>query len=75
MATRITRWNIYEQPIASQMEYRRARRAEAQLMIGKTAQLASSFASISSSRVIEEGNLFSRMATERMMGQRVSKQA
>jgi hypothetical protein len=63
MATRINRWDIYEQPIASQMEYRRARRAEAQEMIGKGTHLASSFASISSSRVIEEGNLFSRMAT------------
>jgi hypothetical protein len=44
-------------------------------MMGKTAQLAASFASISSSRVIEEGNLFSRMATERMAGQRVAKNA
>nr|WP_295890123.1 hypothetical protein [uncultured Devosia sp.] len=75
MAASINRWNLYEQPIASQMEYRQARRAEAREMMGKTAQLASSFASISSSRVIEEGNLFSRMATERMMGQRVSKSA
>jgi hypothetical protein len=75
MANGINRWNLYEQPIAAQVEYRKARRAEAQQMIAKTAQLANGFASISSSRVIEEGNLFSRMATERMMGQRVSKSA
>jgi hypothetical protein len=75
MAASINRWNIYEQPIAAQMEYRRTRRAEAQEMIAKTSMLANSFASITSSRVLEEGNLFSRMATERMMGQRVSKSA
>ena len=57
------------------MEYRRTRRAEAQEMIAKTSMLDNSFASITSSRVLEEGNLFSRMATERMMGQRVSKSA
>jgi hypothetical protein len=75
MAASINRWNIHEQPIAAQMEYRRTRRAEAQEMIAKTSMLANSFASITSSRVLEEGNLFSRMATERMMGQRVSKSA
>jgi hypothetical protein len=75
MAHGINRWNLYEQPITTQMEYRKARRAEAQQMIARTAQLANGFASISSSRVIEEGNLFSRMATERMAGQRVSKSA
>jgi hypothetical protein len=75
MAASINRWNIHEQPIAAQMEYRRTRRAEAREMMGKSAQLASSFASITSSRVLEEGNLFSRMATERMAGQRVSKTA
>ena len=75
MVRGIHRWNLYDQPIATQIEYRRSRRAEAQQMIAKTAQLANGFASISSSRVIEEGNLFSRMATERMMGQRVSKSA
>jgi hypothetical protein len=68
MAASINRWNIHEQPIAAQMEYRRTRRAEAQEMIAKTSMLANSFASITSSRVLEEGNLFSRMATERMMG-------
>ena len=75
MADRITRWNLYEHPVATQIAYRRSRRAEALEMMGKTAQLATSFASISSSRVIEEGNLFSRMATERMAGQRVAKSA
>jgi hypothetical protein len=75
MTERITRWNIHEQPFATRMAYRRSRRAEVLEMIGKTAQLATSFASISSSRVIEEGNLFSRMATERMAGQRVAKNA
>ena len=75
MADRITRWNIYEQPIAAQMDYRRARRAEAVEMTARNAALANGFASISSNRVAEEGNLFSRIAMERIAGQRVSKSA
>ena len=74
MADKITRFNMHEYPMATQMEYRRARRAEALEMIAKTSQLANSFASISSNRAIEEGNLFSKIAMERM-GTKVSKRA
>jgi len=75
MAVRINRWNLYQQPIASQMEYHRSRRAEAREQIDKATQLANSFASITSNKVREEGNLVSQMAMQRMGGQRVSKQA
>lgn len=75
MAGSINRWNLYQQPVSAQMEYCRARRAEAKEMIAKNAQLAGSFASITSNRVREEGNLFSQIAMKRMSGQRVSKTA
>lgn len=75
MAEKITRWNMYQYPVASQMEYRQSRRAEAQAIIDKNTQIANSFASISANRVAEEGNLFSRIAMERMTGQKVSKRA
>lgn len=75
MATeKISRWNMHKFPIASQMEYRKARRAEAQAIIDKNAQIANGFAAISKNRIAEEGNLFSRIAMERM-GQKVSKRA
>mgnify|MGYP000899327604 FL=1 len=75
MAEKITRWNLHRQPIATQMEYRRARREEARAVIEKNAQIANGFAAISTHRAAEEGNLFSRIAMERMKGQKVSKSA
>ena len=52
----------------------KARKIEAQAIIDKNAQIANGFAAISKNRVAEEGNLFSRIAMERM-GQKVSKRA
>jgi hypothetical protein len=75
MAEKITRWNMYQYSIADQMEYRRSRREEAQAIIDSNAQLANSFATISSNKSIGEGDLFSRIAMERMTGTKVSKSA
>ena len=72
MAEKISRWNLHQYSITAQMEYRRSRRAEALQIIGKSSQIANSFASITSNHVAEEGNLFSRIAVERM-GRKVSK--
>ncbi|KQX35172.1 hypothetical protein ASD04_14040 [Devosia sp. Root436] len=75
MADKITRFNLHEYSISAQMEYRKARRAEALAAIEKSSQLANSFAAISNNRAAEEGNLFSRIAMQRMQGQLVSKRA
>jgi hypothetical protein len=52
-----------------------AHREEAQAIIDSNAQLANSFATISSNKSIGEGDLFSRIAMERMTGTKVSKSA
>jgi hypothetical protein len=75
MIEKMSRWNLHKYSIASQMEYRRARKAEAQEMMAKSSQLANSFASISYQRAIEEGNLISKIAMSRMTGSKVSKRA
>lgn len=73
MADKITRFNLHEFSIATQMEYRKARRAEAREIAERNAQFANSFASIKGNQAVGEGNIFSRIAMERMAGQRVSK--
>lgn len=76
MVERMSRWNLHQYSIASQMEYRRARRAEALEMMAKTSKLANSFAAISSNRAVEEGNLISKIAMSRMAaGSKLSKRA
>ena len=75
MAEKITRFNLHQYPISTQMDYRRQRKEEALASIEKSSQLANNFASISSARASEEGNLFSRIAMERMQGRTVRKTA
>ena len=73
MADKITRFNLHEYSISAQMEYRKARRAEAREIMERNAQFANGFASIRANQAAGEGDIFSRIAMERMAGQRISK--
>lgn len=67
---KITRFNMHQLPPYERMQHMRARRAEAAEAAQRQANLANSFATIQSNKVIELGNLFSRIAMSR-----ISKQA
>jgi hypothetical protein len=75
VSQKITRWNMHQLSSYEQMQYHRERRAAAREQQQKTASLANGFAAIRNNLVVEQGNLFSRIALERMKAQKLSKLA
>jgi hypothetical protein len=62
----INRWNMYDYAPAERMAYLQQRRAEAAEMAAKNTALATSFATIQSNNIASQGDLFSRIAMERI---------
>jgi hypothetical protein len=65
-STKITRYNMHQLSAYERMQYQRERRAAAAETAQKNASLANSFASIQSSNAVEMGNLFSKIAMQRV---------
>lgn len=63
---RITRWNVHQLSPYDQIQWRRDRRSEAAEMQAKTTALANSFAAVNTSYVQEQGNLYSKIAMNRI---------
>jgi len=65
-STRINRYNMHQLSPYERMQYQRERRAAAAEIAQKNASMANSFASIQSNKAVEMGNLFSKMAMQRI---------
>jgi hypothetical protein len=63
---KITRFNMHELSSYARLQYLRERRASAIEMNQKSAAMANNFASIQSNNAVEMGNLFSKMAMQRI---------
>lgn len=63
---KITRFNMHQLPPYERIQYQRERRAAAAELAQKNASLANSFASIQSNKAAEMGNLFSKIAMQRI---------
>lgn len=64
--TKINRYNMHQLAPYERMQYLRERRAAAAEVAQKSINLANSFANIQSSNAVEMGNLFSKMAMQRI---------
>lgn len=64
--TKINRYNMHQLPPYERMQYQRERRAAAAELAQKSTNLANSFANIQSNNAVEMGNLFSKVAMQRI---------
>jgi len=65
-STKINRYNMHQLSPHERIQYQRERRAAAAETAQKNASMANSFASIQSNKAVEMGNLFSKMAMQRI---------
>jgi hypothetical protein len=65
-STRINRYNMHQLPAHERMQYLRERRAMAAEVAQKNASVANTFASIQANKAVEMGNLFSKIAMQRI---------
>jgi len=65
-STKINRYNMHQLSPYERIQYQRERRAAAAETAQKNASMANSFASIQSNKAVEMGNLFSKMAMQRI---------
>ncbi|WP_375600106.1 hypothetical protein [Devosia sp. Naph2] len=65
-STKINRYNMHQLSPYERIQYQRERRAAAAETAQKNAIMANSFASIQSNKAVEMGNLFSKMAMQRI---------
>jgi hypothetical protein len=65
-STKINRYNMHQLAPYERMQYLRERREAAAEVAQKNANLANSFANIQSNNAVEMGNLFSKVAMQRM---------
>ena len=65
-SVKINRYNMHQLPAHERMQYLRERRAAAAEVAQKQANVANSFANIQSSNAVEMGNLFSKIAMQRI---------
>ena len=65
-SSRITRFNIHQLPPYERMQQMRARRAAAVEMAQKHASLANGFATIQVNKAARQGDLFSKIAMQRI---------
>ena len=65
-STKITRYNMHQLSPYERIQYQRERRAAAAEIVQKNASLANSFASIQANNATEMGNLFSKIAMQRI---------
>mgnify|MGYP001501829054 CR=1 FL=1 len=72
---RISHFGMHQLSSYERMQYQRQRRAEGAELAQKHARLASSFATIQNNKAVEMGNLFSRIAMQRISTNRLSKLA
>lgn len=63
---KITRWNLHQLSTYDRLQYNRERRAEGAAEAAKMARTAQGFAAIRNNAVTEQGNLFSRIAMQRI---------
>ena len=65
-STKINRYNMHQLSPYERIQYQRERRAAAAEIAQKNASTANSFASIQSNSAVETGNLFFKMAMQRI---------
>jgi len=65
-SVKINRYNMHQLSPYERIQYQRERRAAAAEIAQKQANLANSFASIQANNAVEMGNLFSRIALNRI---------
>ena len=65
-SSKITRYNMHQLPAHERMQYQRERRAAAAEIAQKNANTANSFANIQANNAVEMGNLFSKIAMQRI---------
>ncbi|WP_338720116.1 hypothetical protein [Devosia sp. XK-2] len=65
-STKITRYNMHQLSAYERMQYQRERRAQAAEIAQKQASTANSFANIQATNAVEMGNLFSKIAMQRI---------
>ena len=63
---RITRFNMHQLSVYDRMQFLRSRRSEAAAIAQKSAALANSLATIQVNNAAEQGNLFSKIAMQRL---------
>lgn len=63
---RITRFNMHQLSAYDRMQFMRSRRAEAAALAQRQAAFAGSFASIQQNNAAQMGNLFSKIAMQRI---------
>jgi hypothetical protein len=63
---KISRWNLHQLSAYDQIQYRREQRAIAREQQQKMAAMAQSFANIQTQNFMEQGNIVSRVAMQRM---------
>ncbi|ODT70001.1 MAG: hypothetical protein ABS75_14285 [Pelagibacterium sp. SCN 63-23] len=66
ISNKITRWNMHELGAYERLQHQRERRALAAQEAQKSAAIANSFAAIRNQNAVEQGNLFSRIAMQRL---------
>lgn len=65
-STKINRYNMHQLSPYERIQYQRERRAQAAETAAKNASTANSFASIQANSAVEMGNLFSKIAMQRI---------
>ena len=66
LSGKITRFNMHQLPAYDRLQYMRSRRQESAALVENSMTLAYSFSSIQSNNVTAQGNLYSRIAMQRI---------